>query len=84
MTPSLDEFKISPNLYVPPSPINVTTMISQHTKFPPTTISQEKPAHRAFHWPTAKAGPISLGSITNPMLITGYDTNLTPESPGVW
>ena len=84
MAPLLDEFKISPNLYVPPSPINITTMISQHRKFPPTSISQGKPAHRAFHWLTAKFGPISLGSITNPMLITAYDTNLTLESPGVW
>ena len=33
---SFDNFKISPNLYALPSPINMTTMIKQNTKFPPT------------------------------------------------
>ena len=31
--------KIPPNLYALPSPINMTTMIRQNTKFPPTARS---------------------------------------------
>ena len=43
MIPSLCELpphmitsKFSPNLYAPPSRINMTTMIKKYTKFPPT------------------------------------------------
>ena len=35
MMTSLNEImKSSPNLYVPPNPINIATMIRQYTKFP--------------------------------------------------
>ena len=31
-----DDFKITPNLYALPGPINMTNLIRQHPKFPPT------------------------------------------------
>ena len=43
-----------------------------------------KPDYQDTHCPTANFGSLSNGSITNPMLITVFDTHLTPESPGAW
>ena len=43
-----------------------------------------KPSHQAIHYPTANFGPLSTGSITNSMLITAFDTNLTLRSLGAW
>ena len=34
-----DDFRSSPNLYAPPSSVNMTTMIRQHTKFTPNASS---------------------------------------------
>ena len=41
-----------------------------------------KPNQQAIHCPTAGLEPLSRGSVTNPMLITVFDTYLTPRSPG--
>ena len=70
-----------PNLYSPPSPLNMTTMMRQHTNFPLVLVPQNKPVHQAIHYPTANFGPLSKGSVTNPMLITAFDTHLTAISP---
>ena len=43
-----------------------------------------KPDHQAIHCPTANFGPLSRGSVTNPMLVTVLDTHMTPRSPGDW
>ena len=43
-----------------------------------------KPDQQAIHSPTANFGPLSTGSVTNPMLITVFDTYLTLRSPGAW
>ena len=76
--------KYSPNLYALTGPINMTTMIRQHTKFPLLLVLPGKPDHQAIHCPTANFGPLSRGNVTNPMLITAFDTYVTPRSPGAW
>ena len=58
------------NLYDLPSPLNMTTMISQHTKFPPTTRFPRQTWSPGYSIPTANFGPPSRSSVTNPMLIT--------------
>ena len=70
--PHVMTLKSPPNLNAPSGPINITTMIRQHTKFPPG-----RPTHRAIHCPTANFGQPSTCSITNPMLVTAFDTYLT-------
>ena len=83
-----NNFKISPspNLYALLSPINMTTMIRQHKSSPLLQDLPGKADHKAIHCPTANFGPLSRGSVTNSMLITVFDTYLTPMSPGasVW
>ena len=64
--------KFPRNLYAPPSPINMTTMIRQHTKFPYNVSSPKQ---------TFNFEPLSKGSITNPISITAFDTYLNPTSP---
>ena len=39
LVPHMMTLKSFPNLYVPPSPINMTTMIRKYTKFPPSASS---------------------------------------------
>ena len=39
----------------------------------------DKPDHQAIHCPTANFGPLSRGSITNPILITVFDTYLASK-----
>ena len=68
------------NLYAPQRPINMTTMIKQHTKFPPTASSPRQTFHQAIHCPTANSGPLSKDSVTNLMLIIAFDAYLTPRS----
>ena len=41
-----------------------------------------KPVHQAIHYPTTNFRPLSRGSIPNPMLITAFDTYLSPRSLG--
>ena len=41
-----------------------------------------KPDHQATHCPTANFGPVSRGSITYSILITVFDTYLTPKVTG--
>ena len=73
-----------PNLYALSSPIDMATMIRYHIKFPLLLDSPGKPDHQAIHCPTANFGPLSRGSVTNPILITVFDTYLTPRSPVAW
>ena len=49
-------------------------MIRQHTKFSLLLDLPGKPDHQAIHCPIANFGPLSSGSVTNPMLITVFDT----------
>ena len=74
--------KISLYLYALTGTINMTTMISQHTKFPLTLVPPGKPNHQAIYCPTANFGRLSRGKITNPILITAFDAYLIPRSPG--
>ena len=48
----------------------MASMIRQHIKFRLLLDPTSKPDHQAIHCPTANFGPLSRGSITNPMLIT--------------
>ena len=87
--PPFHNFKIQPpphppNLYTLPSPINMTTMIRQNTRLPPTVRPRGKLDHQAVHCPTANLVQLSTGSITNTILITVFHTCLTPRSPGAW
>ena len=43
-----------------------------------------KPDHQAVHYPTANFGPLSRGNVTNPTLITVFDTYLTQRSARSW
>ena len=56
----------------------MTIMIRQNTKFPLLLDCPDRPDYQATHCPTANFGPLSSGSITNPILITVFDTYLTP------
>ena len=70
---------------LPPTspPINMTTMIRQNTKrqktksFPLLLHHPGKPDHQAINCPTANFGPLSKGSVSNPILITVFDPNVT-------
>ena len=59
----------------------MTTMIMQHTKFL-LLVLPGKPDHQTLHCPNANFGPLSMGSVTNPMLIIALDAYLTPSLPG--
>ena len=59
----------------------MTIMIRQNAKLSPTARSPGQPEHQAIHCPTANFGPLSRGSVTNAILITVFDTYLTPRSP---
>ena len=83
LTPHMT-LKSPPNLNALPSSTNMTTMIRQHTKFPPTASSPRQPGHQAMHCPTGNFGWLPSGNIINLMLITAYDTYLNPRSPGAW
>ena len=48
---TIDDFKISPNLYALPSPINMTTMIKQHTTFLPTHSSPRQTSSPGYSLP---------------------------------
>ena len=80
LDPHMMTLKSSPNnLCAPLSPINITTMIRQHAKFPPCT---SKPVHEAIHYPTANFGPLLRGSVNNQApgdLGVMFDTNMTPK-----
>ena len=41
-----------------------------------------KPDQEAIHSPTTNFGPLLRGSVTDPMLITVFDSSLTPRSSG--
>ena len=62
----------------------MATMIRQIQSFPLLLDPPGKPDHQAIHGVTANFGPLSSGSVTNPILITVFDTYLTPRSPGAW
>ena len=46
------------NVYAFPSHINMTTMIRQNTRFPPTTRPPGKPDHHGITWSRANFGPL--------------------------
>ena len=69
--------KSPPNLYALQSPMNMTTMITQHTNFPPLD-PPGKPDHQVTD-STANFGPLSKGNITKSMLVPVFDTYLTPQ-----
>ena len=83
--PHMTTLKSPPNLNVPPSPLNMTTMMRQHTKFPSLLlVCPGKPVHQAIHYPTANFGPLLRGSVANPILITSFDTYMSARSLGAW
>ena len=68
------------NLYALPSPRNIATMITQHTKFSPTARSPRQTWSPGYSLPH-NFGPLSTGSVTVPIFITVFDGHLTPRSP---
>ena len=58
--------------FIQPSPRPTAKLKSLHG-YP----CQVKNLRRAIHCPSANFGPISRGSVTNPMLITLFDAHLT-------
>ena len=62
----------------------MTTMIRQNIMLPLLLDPPGKPDHQAIYCPTANFGPLSRGSVTIPILITVFDTYLTPTSPAPW
>ena len=80
-----DNFKSPcPNVYALPSPINMTTMIRQNTKFPSIARSSRQTWSPGYSPPHSYFAPLSRGSVTNPILITVFNTYLTPRSMGAW
>ena len=82
--PPYDDFKI---FCKPPCSSkfhNMTTMIRQYTKFPLLLVSPGKPVYQPIHYPIANFRPLSRGSVPNPMLITAFNTYLSPRSMGAW
>ena len=90
MVPSLppyDNFKIFPQLVC-------SSKSYKYKKYDKTTYrvspppplllddSPSKPDHQAIHCPKANFKPLPRGSITNPMLITMFDTYFILRSPG--
>ena len=71
-------------MYALPSPINKKNMIRQHTLIPPTARFPDKHDQQAFHCHTDNFGKLLRGSVTDPMLITGFDSYFTSRSPGAW
>ena len=49
--PPYKTLKSLPDLYAPPSPINMTTVIRQHTKFPPTATSPRQSCSPGYSLP---------------------------------
>ena len=78
-SPSHDNFKIPPPLPLPPQPI-CSSKSYKYDKydniqsFPLLLDPPGKPDQQAIHCATANFGPLSRGSVTNPMLITVFDT----------
>ena len=46
--------------------------------------SPEKHDQQAFHCHTDNFGKLLRGSVTDPMLIIGFDSYFTSRSPGAW
>ena len=70
LTPHFITSNPPPNLHALPSPIGMTTMIRQNTKFPPIAWSPGKPDHQAIDCPTSNSGPLLRDIVTNSILIT--------------
>ena len=51
--PPYNDLKISPNLYAPPSLIDMTTY-----NFPVLLVPQGKPVHQAIHYSMSNFGPL--------------------------
>ena len=81
--PPYNDFKVSPQTIYYSHRYNnydqATHKVSPYCHFP-----QRKPAHQATHCPTTNFEPLSRGSVINLMLITVFDTCLTPRSSGAW
>ena len=84
--PSFDNFKIPPppNLHGLPTPINMTTMIKQNTKFPPTARYPRHTWSPGYSLPPQVTLDHYRGQRQEPHHITVFDTYLTPRSPGAW
>ena len=83
LAPRMMTLKSLPNLNALPGPINITTMIRKHTRFPPTASSLRQTLSPGCSLSHSNFGPLSRDSVTNLMLITVFDAFLTPRSLGV-
>ena len=57
-------------------------MIRQYKSSPLLLVALSKPVHQVIHYHTANFRPLSRGSVSNPMLITVFDTYLSSRSLG--
>ena len=62
-------------LYALTNPINITAMIRQNTKLPPTARSPRQTWSPENSLHTSNFGPLSRRSVTNPILITVHHLN---------
>ena len=90
-----DSFKISPNLHALPSPINMTTMIRQHTKIPLLLDPLGKLDHQqTIHYPKATqqywgAAPLTrclhcVWFLFDPKVTGSIVSSLVPRPRRVW
>ena len=80
--PLFDNFKIHPPFQPICSSKSYKNGNYDIQGFPLLLDSSGKPNHQAIHCSTANFGPLSRGSVTNPILITVFETYLTSRSPG--
>ena len=59
-----DDLKVSPHLFTPPSPINMTTMTRFHTQFPPA-VPQSKPHESPHLLAQTELTPLPFPQYTN-------------------
>ena len=83
--PSYDDFKIFPQPICSSKSHKYDNYDKTTYKVPPLLlVLPGKPVHQAIHYPTANFGPLSRGSVPNPMLITVFDSYLSTRSLGDW
>ena len=80
--PPYDDFKIFPQ----PTCSSKSHKYDNYDKtiYKVLLVPPGKPVHQANHYPTANFRPLLRGSVPNPILITAFDTYLSPRSLGAW
>ena len=83
--PPIDDFKILPQStcsFKSHQYDNYDKTIYKVT--PLLLVPPGKPVQKAIHYPMANFRALSRGNVPKPMLITAFDTYLSPRSLGAW